>query len=151
MSYLEWLEKAVSRELAAGKIGTPVMVRLHLALSEDHGLLAGAAAAALASAGAWFGSAPLAGYAQGGAGAGYVSVLATYAGGQTALVNAEVARGAASLEALVIGNHGSLEFRDAPGAPGLRADLRPPAGPDIERWSRAIGESLRSGREAKLG
>ncbi|MGH9659609.1 MAG: hypothetical protein ACRD96_13760 [Bryobacteraceae bacterium] len=116
----------MEKALATGRIGRPVAVRAFLQWTADHGVLTRLAADACDAAARWFESAVTACYARGGAAEGYVSVLAEYARGETALVAAEVLReGPAATLVLVVGNRGTLQFDDAapeqPGDSPLRA------------------------------
>ena len=97
MSYLEWLENSLTDKLEEQPVGEPVALRAYLELSEDHGHLVPTAGAMAAVAGAWFGAGLPKVYALGGAGQGYVSVTATYPGGQTALIVDDLAAGGGSL------------------------------------------------------
>ena len=149
MPYLEWLENSLTDKLKEQPIGEPVALRAYLELSDDHGHLVPTAGAMAAIAGAWFGAGLPKVYALGGADQGYVSVTATYPGGQTALIVAESLRGAAgerpSVRLLLIGNHGTMEFADSPGADFRAVDRTPPADTSTEALGRAIADSLRSG------
>ena len=149
MSYLEWLENSLTDKLEEQPVGEPVALRAYLELSEDHGHLVPTAGAMAAVAGAWFGAGLPKVYALGGAGQGFVSVTATYPGGQTALIVAESLSAAAgerpSVRLLLIGNRGTMEFADAPGADFRTVDRTPPAGAGSAALSRAIADSLRSG------
>lgn len=149
MSYIEWLENSLTDKLQEQPVGEPVALRAYLELSDDHGHLVPTAGAMASVAGAWFGAGLPKVYALGGADQGYVSVTATYPGGQTALIVAESLSAAAgerpSVRLLLIGNHGTMEFADSPGADFRMVDRTPPAGASSEALSRAIAESLRSG------
>ena len=103
----------------------------------------------------WFGAPPLSLYAQGGAEDGYVSVLATFTKGQTALISSDLVRGGAEpcgespkATLVLLGNHGSMQFSDSPGSDGLPADLAPPRGAPQQQILRLIQESLREGKPA---
>lgn len=149
MSYIEWLENSLTDKLEEQPVGEPVALRAYLELSDDHGHLVPTAGAMASVAGAWFGAGLPKVYALGGADQGYVSVTATYPGGQTALIVAESLSAAAgerpSVRLLLIGNRGTMEFVDSPGADFRTVDRTPPAGASSEALSRAIAESLRSG------
>lgn len=155
VAYLDWVGETLAARLAQDSIGEPVAMRAFLQLSADHGLLIPTLATALAGAVRWFG--PLSSvYAQGGATAGHVSVLAEY-GGRTALVSTELLRsGEAGSEQpniryLVIGNHGTVQFSDAPGEDGLRVDVSPNADRATNAAAALIEESLRQGRPVRRG
>ena len=157
LAYVEWLEKAVQRKLADDSIGLPVVLRAELNLISDHGLLISSLARIASAAERWFASKPLTVYAQGGAELEYVSLLVKFSGGQTALLSSEVVRGDGGPGAegpnvllLVVGNHGTMEFRDNPGADGRAADMEPAGGAETQKLARAIEESLRLGRATTL-
>ena len=149
MSYLKWLESSLTDKLKEQPIGEPVALRAYLELSDDHGHLVPTAGAMVAIAGTWFGEGLPKVYALGGADQGYVSVTATYPGGQTALIVAESLRGAAgewpSVRLLLIGNQGTMEFADSPGADFRTVDRTPPADTSTDTLGRAIADSLQSG------
>lgn len=153
MAYLSWLEQKLAAKLAEQPIGTPVALRAYVQLTSDHGLLARNAAAVTALAERWFGSAVSSVYSQGSAGSGYVSVLVQFAAGQTALAVSELLRpgeGALreqpTMKLLVVGNHGTIEFEDRPGADALAVELSPPNDPRVGELSREVERSLRSGQ-----
>jgi hypothetical protein len=155
VTYLDWLEQTLATKLASKPVGEPVALRAYLQLTSDHGLLAPTAAAAVALAQRWFGAPPLSLYAQGGAEDGYVSVLATFTKGQTALISSDLVRGGAEpcgespkATLVLLGNHGSMQFSDSPGSDGLPADLAPPRGAPQQQILRLIQESLREGKPA---
>lgn len=114
-SYLNWLEKSVEEKLAADSIGRPVFVRLVLALTTDHGLLDQGLQRAVAMADRWLGSKSQRMERMGGAREGYVSALAEYHDGQTALLAAEVFRTEPEARVLIVGQRGTLRFDDFPG------------------------------------
>ena len=148
MSYLKWLEDSLADKLKEQPVGVPVALRAYLELSGDHGHLVPTAGALAAAAAGWFGAGLPNVYALGGADQGYVSVTATYPRGQTAVIVVESLRGAAAeqpgVRLLLIGNHGTMEFADVPGADTRTADLAPPADTKADILSRAIERSLRS-------
>ena len=118
-------------------------------------LLAIVVGAAVALAQRWFGTSPLSLYAQGGAEHGYVSVLATFAKGQTAVISSDLVRDGAepcgespAATLVLLGNHGSMQFTDTPGSDGLPVDLAPPQGGPQQQLLRLIQESLREGKPA---
>ena len=155
MTYLDWLEQTLATKLASEAIGEPVALRAYLQLTSDHGLLTPTAAAAVALAQRWFGTSPLSLYAQGGAEHGYVSVLATFAKGQTAVISSDLVRDGAepcgespAATLVLLGNHGSMQFTDTPGSDGLPVDLAPPQGGPQQQLLRLIQESLREGKPA---
>lgn len=148
MSYLKWLEDSLADKLKEQPVGVPVALRAYLELSGDHGHLVPTAGALAAAAAGWFGAGLPNVYALGGADQGYVSVTAGYPGGQTAVIVVESLRGAAgeqpSVRLLLIGNHGTMEFADVPGADTRTADLAPPTNTKADALSRAIEHSLQS-------
>ena len=155
VAYLDWLEQTLRTKLASNPIGEPVALRAYLQLTSDHGLLTPTAAAAVVMAQRWFGAPPLSLYAQGGADLGYVSILAKFAKGQTALISSDLVRSSAEPRAefptatvVLIGNHGSMQFSDSPGSDGLPVDLTPPNNAPQRQLLRLIQESLREGRPA---
>ena len=103
--------ETVGAALRSGRIGTPVAVRIVAHQSADHGSLERAAAAALAAATRWLDSPLERLTALGDVRSGQISVLAQYAGGQTALVSAG-SRGVGQpvVEILVTGNRGVLSW-----------------------------------------
>lgn len=140
MKYLAWLEETVGARLRGGAIGKPVFVRANLQLSADHGHLVPLAAAALDTASQWIGAAVRSIYAQGGIRQGFVSLLVEFAGGQSALVTAELAHSGAETQLLIVGQHGTLRFDDFPEP--LQIGTAAPSG---GRWRQAIEASLKSG------
>lgn len=115
MQYLERLEKWIVSALAEKPVGEPVAVRAFYQITSDHGLLLPVLAEATSMAGAWFASVPLRLYALGGPEAGYLSVLAEYARGQTAMLTVEeLQQGSPSVSLFLIGNHGTLRYEDSP-------------------------------------
>lgn len=148
MSYLKWLEDSLASKLEEQPIGVPVALRAYLELSDDHGHLVPTAGAIVAAAGGWFGTGSPTVYALGGADQGYISVTATYPGGQTALIVIESLRGnpgeQPGVRLLLIANHGTMEFADVPGADTRTADLALPANTKADALSRAIEHSLQS-------
>ena len=146
--YLKWIEQSLAAKLSEQPIGEPVALRMYLELSGDHGHLVPTAGVAAAIASRWFGTGLPTVYAQGGADQGYVSITASYPGGQTALIVAESRRGDSaglpSARLLLIGNRGTVEFVDSPDARTRVIDLSPPSGREEDALSQAIGRSLRS-------
>ena len=152
LPYLDWLEEVLAGKLAAKPIGEPIALRAHVRLTSDHGLLIPTLAATVKVVSRWFGQSPPKLYAQGGAEQGHVSVLATFAGGQTALVGSELIRDAetpltseASVRLLLVGNRGTMEFADTPGADTLPVDLAVSSDPQTQTLVRAIEQSLKEG------
>ena len=155
VAYLDWLEQTLRTKLTSNAIGDPVALRAYLQLTSDHGLLTPTAAAAVVMAQRWFGTSVLSIYAQGGAELGYVSILAKFVKGQTALISSELVRSGAeprgefpTVTLVLIGNHGSMQFSDSPGSDGLPVDLTPPNGTPQQQLLRLIQESLREGKPA---
>ena len=153
VAYLDWLEQTLQTKLTSKPIGEPVALRAYLQLTSDHGLLTPTAAAAVAMAQHWFGTPLLSVYAQGGAELSYVSVLAKFAKGQTAVISSDLVRSGAepcrespTATLVLIGNHGSMQFSDSPGSDGLPVDLTPPNDAPRPRLLRLIEESLREGK-----
>ena len=145
MAYLDWLDRTLQAKLAERPVGEPVALRISLAVTEDHGLLIPTLARALSLASAWLGSRTERLYAMGSLHDGSVSVLAESAGGQTAIVSSELARGSVAVRVLLIGNHGTLSWEDSPGADGLKADFRIEESSQ-DKWLReALERSLESG------
>ena len=156
MPYLDWLEQTLAARLAAKPIGEPVAVRAFFQLSEDHGLLTPALAAAVAASARWLDSRPSRLHAQGGAAQGFLSVLVEFAGGQTALVTSETRHalgptlGESAVLVLILGNHGSLRYDDQPGAGGLSFPALPADQARYQPFHAAIERSLRTGRPAEV-
>ena len=155
VAYLDWLEQTLRTKLTGNPIGEPVALRAYLQLTSDHGLLTPTAAAGVVLAQRWFGASPLSIYAQGGAEFGYVSILAKFAQGQTALISSDLVRSGAepcgespTATLVLIGNHGSMQFSDSPGSDGLPVDLTPPNNAPQRQLLRLIEESLREGKPA---
>ncbi len=149
LPYLDWLEEALAGKLAAKPVGEPVALRAHVRLTSDHGLLIPTLAATVKIVSRWFSQGRPKLYTQGGPEQGHVSVLATFAGGQTALVGTELIRdaeapgtGEAAVRILLVGNHGTMEFVDTPGADTLPVDLAVSTDPEAQALARAIGQSL---------
>jgi hypothetical protein len=148
LPYLDWLTESLAAKLAEKPIGETVALRGDFELTSDHGLLSPSTASAVAMAARWFDAGPLKVYAQGGPDQSYVSVLATFAGGQTALLVSGLLRDGAAPSArlLVIGNHGTMNFQDRPGNDTLAVDLAPTEGNDVQRIAARIEQSLRAGK-----
>jgi hypothetical protein len=158
LPYLSWLEEALAAKLAEQPIGTPVALRAYLQLTSDHGLLVAHAAGMTALAERWFGGKATSVYSQGSVDSGYVSLLVQFAAGETALVVSELVRPARDgagerplVKLLVIGNHGTIEFEDAPGSDGLPVVVAPPDGPRERELAREVERSLGSGQPAVAG
>jgi hypothetical protein len=140
VAYLDRLEKWIASGLAEKPVGEPVAVRAFFQLTGDHGLLLPTLAAATAIASTWFSSRPSRLYALGGVEAGYASVLAEFAGGQTAMLTVEsLQRGRPSVTMLVIGNHGTIRYEDSPESTGSDISGIPWKKPLLE----ALEQSLR--------
>ncbi len=148
MSYLKWFEDSLAEKLKEQPVGVPVALRVYVELSGDHGHLVPTAGVMAAAAAGWFSAGLPNVYALGGADQGYVSVTATYPGGQTAVIVVESLRGTAgeqpNVRLLLIGNHGTMEFADTPGSDTRTVDLDPPANTEAGALSRAIERSLQS-------
>ena len=147
VAYFQWLGQAVRAKLTDKPIGDAVALRAYLQLTSDHGLLIPTLAAALAMAGRWLGS-PTGLYAQGGSRQGYVSALAQFSG-RTALISSDLIRTGDERPAvtlLLVGNRGSLQFSDHPGADGLLVNLDPPHGEEERNIGAMIEQSLRQKR-----
>lgn len=115
MSYLDWLEKSLLAAVAGQRIGQVVSVRAIFQITADHGLLVPLAAQAVETASRWLASPAARIYAQGGVREGFVTVLAEFGGGKTAVVTVEGLRQEAPLAlVLLIANHGTLRWDDAP-------------------------------------
>jgi predicted dehydrogenase len=143
MAYLDWLDQQLSARLNAGAVGRVVFIRAHLALSADHGLLVPLASGGLDLAERWIKTPVRRVYAQGGVRSGFVSLLAEFEQGQTALVTAEAAGAEASALLLVTGQRGTLRFDDYP-EPDALVDT---AGTVGRRWPAAIAGALASGKQ----
>ncbi|MBK9169977.1 MAG: hypothetical protein IPM24_21290 [Bryobacterales bacterium] len=133
MNYLEDLAGWLSQEAVRRRIGRPVAARASFALPFDAGDATGILAAVAASAQKWFDAVPRRAYALGPVPSGALHALVEFATGETALLGVEPCEQPA-VHVLLIGNHGTVEWTDAP-------DFRPVAslspGP--------IAESLRTG------
>src|SRR5262245_45571344 len=120
MAYLDQLEKWIASGLAQKPVGEPVAVRAFYQLTADHGLLLPMLAAATSMTATWFSSQPVRLYALGGAQTGYISVLAEFARGQTAILTVEsLQQRRPAVSVLVIGNHGTLRHEDSPELTGI--------------------------------
>lgn len=142
--YLTWLEPVIGSRVTPESIGNVVFVRANLELTADHGLLTAVAAAGLGNAARWIQAEPSSVYAQGGVKEGYVSLLAEFANGASALISAEAAHGEPSAQLLLVGQRGTLRYDDYPQAGQLKD--RPLARAEWVRW---IERSLRLGAPAK--
>ncbi len=139
MQYLEWLERQFAVPAVEKRIGQPVALRAYLQVTSDHGLLLPVLTRAAVTASKWMRAPVSKLYAQGGVTAGYVTVLAEFAGGQTALLASETLRGEPPMVTLLlIGNHGTMRFDDQP-----RPVTEATGSAGLER---AIQDSLRSGK-----
>jgi hypothetical protein len=144
VAYFEWLDKAVTASLAREAIGKPVALRAYLQVTADHGLLLAVLAQSVGAASGWFGSPVSRLFAQGNHADGYLSVLAEFSGGQTALITAETRRReASSVTILIFGNHGTMRYDDAP--------VAPPVEPASAALVRVIEGSLKSGEPVEVG
>lgn len=150
LPYLDWLEEVLAGKLTAKPVGDPVAVRVHARLTSDHGLLIPTLAATVRIVSRWFGQDSPKLYAQGGVEQSHVNVLATFAGGQTALVGSELIRESATshtnqteVKILLVGNHGTMEFADSPGEDTLPVDLALSNDSQAQAIARAIEQSLR--------
>ncbi|MBM3739289.1 MAG: hypothetical protein FJW39_26250 [Acidobacteria bacterium] len=119
-AYFKWLEPTIADKLNQQPAGAPVFVRMFLQLSPDHGLLRSTLAAALGMSSKWLGAAQVRIEERGGAREGFLTAMAEYAGGQSALVTVEAASGDPTVSILVMGQQGSLKFDDYPEPEVLR-------------------------------
>jgi hypothetical protein len=143
--YFSYLDRSIGAALASSATGRAVFVRAHLALTADHGLLTGVAAAGLSVVKIWMGAEVRSVYALGGAKQGTVSLQVEFAGGETALVAAELTHGGeASVEVLVTGQQGTLRFEDFPDPAMLVPGDEPGAA-----YRGAIERSLASGKPVR--
>ena len=133
------LNRTLSETRAGGKIGVPVSLRMHLQLSDRQADLVAALLAVIELARPLFGAQPSRLMARGVPGGPQLNVLASFTGGQTLLVT--LGRGAverATLELLLIGNHGVIRLE---GAELFEEPLfAAPEGAD--RWKSWIDKSL---------
>ena len=139
MTYLEDLSRWLSQEAVRRRMGRPVAARASFALPFAPDAAPGLLAAVAASAETWMGAVPKRAYALGSARLGQLTALIEFATGETALLGVEPCREASpAVHVLLIGNHGTVEWSDAP---EIRPDVR--AAPDGP-----IAESLRTGAPA---
>jgi hypothetical protein len=146
MTYLAWLDSTIAAQLARDPIGRPVFLRASLQLTADHGLLAPILAAQLETAARWMATPVRRLYAQGGERQGFLSVLAEFDDGQTALISSELTHGGeASADLLLLGQRGSFRFQDQPEPLQLR---EPPAA--NQALAAALARSLGAGKPVSL-
>jgi hypothetical protein len=113
MKYLAWLDKTLSVKLRDQPIGRPVFLRAFMQLTADHGRLREVADQALVLAASWMGDSIAETVWQGGAKEGYISAMARFRSGQTALISSELTHGEEpAVQLLFLGQHGSLRFED---------------------------------------
>ena len=113
MKYLAWLDKTLAAKLKEQPIGRPVFLRAFMQLTADHGRLREVAGEALVLAASWMGDTVVETVWQGDAKQGYVSAMARFRSGQTALISSELTHGEEpAVQLLLMGQHGSLRFED---------------------------------------
>jgi predicted dehydrogenase len=153
VSPLELVRETVAKAIAAGRVGTPVSVRLVAHVTADHGEVDGVLAEALDAASGWLGAAAESVRASGGDETGETSVLVRFAGGQTALVSVGTrGESAPMLEVVLVGNRGVLAWEGDGGS--VSADVRlgstalpdkPAVAPNLPNQSGRITRRARKG------
>ena len=148
MSYFDWLTGSLREKLAERVVGEPVALRGYVQIADDHGLLIPALAATVVMAETWFESVRPTVYAQGDIREGSVSVLAAFTNGRIAVLSSDLVRPSTALEVpsvdlILIGNHGTMQFSDQPGNDGVAVDIDPSDHPAQRRMVTLIENSLR--------
>lgn len=148
VKHLAWIEETIGAKLRANAIGKPVFVRANLQLIADHGHLVRLAAEALGTASKWMAAPVRSVYAQGGVRQGFISLMAEFDAGQSALLAVELTHGQpAEVQVLVVGQHGTLRFDDFPEPLQLSAAEPSPSAQSM----RLIEASLANGQLALAG
>ena len=148
MSYFDWLTGSLREKLAERAIGEPVALRGYVQIADDHGLLIPTLAATVVMAETWFENVGPTVYAQGDVREGSVSVLATFTNGRIAVLSSDLVRPSTALEVpsvdlILIGNHGTMQFSDQPGNDGVAVDTAFSDHPAQRRVATLIEDSLR--------
>ena len=144
---IDELRQTLLEARSTGKIGTPVALRVHVQLQDRQANFSIAVAAVMQLAKSVLEATPIELTARSDIDRRQLNVLFRYAGGQTVLVT--LGRGAvsaASLQLLLVGNHGVVRL-----AGGDGFDERSlTAGDDVDRWNSWIDNSLSRGATVSL-
>jgi hypothetical protein len=150
---LDALTRSIDAALKTEQIGTPVAARVVVHQDADHGLVERLAARALEAAAGWLESRPERLAALGGVERGQISLLARFAGGQSALVSVS-ARGSGSplMEAVVWGNRGTVSWEESAGFRDVEPeDGEPPLSKEATRLLAMIREALATSESSARG
>jgi len=144
------LRQALADALGDGRVGVPVAARIHCQLDDPQcDLLAGLASLLALSEGALSPERGARLFARYGDDPRQLSVLVSYASGQTSFVT--IGCGAAAdpaLHLLLVGNRGIVRLE---GAEQFDPAGEPPArGDDLKRWRRPVEQSLRDGASIEI-
>ncbi len=133
------LRRTLSEALSTGKIGTPVAIRMHVQLADSNVDPLMLLATAMQTVEQVFSARPARLMARENADGRQFNVLLNYAGGETVMLT--VGRGSAktaSLNLLLIGNHGVIRLEGAELFEATAADFTA----DVDPWKSPIEQSL---------
>src|SRR2546423_5993042 len=135
--------ETVQTALKAKRIGTPVFARIVAHTVEDHGRIEPVLATALEASAAWMGESIIRVAALGSVASGQITLLASFARGQTALISAGTrATSPALIEMTVIGNRGTITWEPATCEALAAKEPDPDLTGDARRLLRAVRQSL---------
>ncbi|MBW3595914.1 MAG: Gfo/Idh/MocA family oxidoreductase [Planctomycetes bacterium] len=152
MNAFDALTQSIDEAIGTGQIGTPVAARIVVHHDADHGLLERLAARSLEAASSWLRSRPESVAALGGAERGQITLLARFAGGQSAVAAVSSrTRGAPLMEAVVWGNRGTASWEEGAGFRDVERDRsEPELSDEAKRLLDLIRGSLASSAKAPL-
>ncbi len=153
MTYLTRLTEAIKNELAQGRLGTPVYVRIVIVASSDHGHLVPVSVAGIQMVQELLGPAIDEIFVAGSVESGNLSLQLHLQGGRTGQVVVILKReGAPGADLLLVGNHGTLrhDLAEAGLADETGERLWSPGSVRAELVE-AVEESLRRRTPVRLG
>lgn len=158
MNYVEHVREAFLKEIAAGRIGTPVFVRLVSEVSSDHGHLIESTARGVLLCEDILDSPAEALLVLGSLENGHLNVQVDAAGGKSALITVALMRNETPrLDLLAVGNHGTIRHAPESSALLIRIHAETPNEEEDPKQSQArarretVEESLRSGKLVRIG
>ncbi|MBI2826759.1 MAG: Gfo/Idh/MocA family oxidoreductase [Planctomycetia bacterium] len=145
--------RTIETALDSDRIGTPVAVRLHVAVTADHGQLRPLLAGALEAAERWLAAKISRIFALGGPAVGHVSAHLTCQGGQTGLVSVSLVGGSTPrVELVLVGNQGILSWQpDDAAAARVHASPMAPLSATAEKLLATVDASLERRAAADVG
>ena len=158
MNYVQRVREAYLKEIAAGRIGTPVFVRLVSEVSSDHGHLLESTARGVVLCEDILDSPAEALFVLGSLETGHLNVQVDAAGGKSALITVALMHNEAPrLDLLAVGNRGTVRHAPESSALLIQIQEETPTGDEDPTQSKAqarrkaVEESLRSGKLVRIG